>query len=124
MNGERFAVMAGCGFDALMIRDADRGLKDRFGRAAYIWSGARNLRMNVVKARVKVDGEAWFKGRLSCVLVGNVGRLFGGVEAFEDASPDDGLLNLGSSPRPTPCSGLVRSVALRSGERIAHPSFA
>jgi diacylglycerol kinase (ATP) len=95
LNGERFAVMAGCGFDALMIRDADRGLKDRFGRAAYIWSGARNLRMNVVKARIKVDGEAWFKGRLSCVLVGNVGRLFGGIEAFENASPDDGLLNLG-----------------------------
>ena len=95
LNGERFAVMAGCGFDALMIRDADRGLKDRFGRAAYIWSGARNLRMNVVKARVKVDGETWFKGRLSCVLIGNVGRLFGGIEAFGNASPDDGRLNLG-----------------------------
>jgi YegS/Rv2252/BmrU family lipid kinase len=95
INGEHFAVMAGCGFDALMIRDADRGLKDRFGRAAYVWTGARNLRMNVVKARIKVDGETWFKGRLSCVLVGNVGRLFGGIEAFEDASPDDGLLNLG-----------------------------
>jgi diacylglycerol kinase family enzyme len=95
VNGERFTVMAGCGFDALMIRDADRGLKDRFGRAAYVWSGARNLRASVVKARVKVDAETWFKGRLSCVLVGNVGRLFGGVEAFENASPDDGLLNLG-----------------------------
>jgi diacylglycerol kinase (ATP) len=95
LNGERFAVMAGCGFDALMIRDADRGMKDRFGRAAYIWSGARNLRSHVVKARVKVDGEVWFKGKLGCVLVGNVGRLFGGIEAFEYASPDDGLLNLG-----------------------------
>ena len=31
VNGERFLVMAGVGFDALMIRDADRSLKDRFG---------------------------------------------------------------------------------------------
>jgi diacylglycerol kinase family enzyme len=32
-NGERFAVMAGAGFDAAMIRDAG-GLKDRIGRGA------------------------------------------------------------------------------------------
>jgi diacylglycerol kinase family enzyme len=29
------------------------------------------------------------------VLVGNVGALFGGMEAFESASPEDGLLELG-----------------------------
>ena len=34
MNGERFAVMAGAGFDAQMIRAADAGLKDRIGRVA------------------------------------------------------------------------------------------
>ena len=45
-NGERFAVMAGAGFDAAMIRDAgDGGLKDRFGRAAYVWTGSENLRL-------------------------------------------------------------------------------
>ena len=32
MNGERFAVMAGAGFDADMIKAADGGLKDRLGR--------------------------------------------------------------------------------------------
>ncbi len=44
INGEHFAVMAGAGFDALMIRDAGGILKDRMGRAAYIWTGAKNLR--------------------------------------------------------------------------------
>ena len=44
INGERFAVMAGAGLDALMIRDADGALKDRFGRAAYVWTGAKNSR--------------------------------------------------------------------------------
>ena len=33
VNGERFCVMAGVGFDALMIRDADAGLKDKPGTA-------------------------------------------------------------------------------------------
>ncbi|HTL86755.1 MAG TPA: diacylglycerol kinase family protein [Acidimicrobiia bacterium] len=95
MNGERFAVMAGAGFDARMIRDADRGLKDKAGRLAYIFTGARNLRGKRVKVKVKVDGEMWFEGRASCVLFGNVGKLFGGLTTFVDARPDDGRLDLG-----------------------------
>jgi YegS/Rv2252/BmrU family lipid kinase len=95
MNKERFAVMAGAGFDARMIRDADRGLKDKAGRLAYIFTGARNLRGERVKVKVKVDGEEWFDGRASCVLFGNVGKLFGGLTTFVDARPDDGRLELG-----------------------------
>src|SRR6202035_2054628 len=37
LNGERFAVMAGAGLDAVMIGRADRRLKDRLGRMAYVW---------------------------------------------------------------------------------------
>jgi YegS/Rv2252/BmrU family lipid kinase len=95
-NGERFAVMAGAGFDALMIRDAsDGGLKERFGRVAYVWTGSENLRSKPFRARIKVDGALWYKGNASCILIGNVGKLFGGVEVFEDAQPDDGKLDLG-----------------------------
>jgi diacylglycerol kinase (ATP) len=95
LNGERFAVMAGAGFDARMIGDADGTLKDRFGRLAYVWTGARNLRMKPFTAKIAVDGTRWYSGEASCILLGNVGKLFGGVEAFEDASPDDGMLELG-----------------------------
>lgn len=95
-NGERFAVMAGAGFDAAMIRGADaNGLKDRVGRAAYVWSGSQNLRAKPFRAEIAVDGVGWYKGKASCILLGNVGELFGGVEAFEDARPDDGKLELG-----------------------------
>jgi YegS/Rv2252/BmrU family lipid kinase len=95
-NGERFAVMAGAGFDAAMIRDAgDGGLKERLGRVAYVWTGSENLRSKPFRARIKVDGVDWYKGKASCILVGNLGKLFGGIEVFEDARPDDGRLEVG-----------------------------
>jgi diacylglycerol kinase (ATP) len=94
-NGERFAVMAGAGFDAAMIREADGGLKDKLGRVAYVWTGSQNLRAKPFKAKIAVDGVPWYAGQASCILIGNVGRLFGGVEVFEDARPDDGRLEIG-----------------------------
>ncbi len=95
INGERFAVMAGAGLDALMIRDADGPLKERLGRAAYVLTGARNIAVGRVATRVRVDGQKWFDGKASCVLVGNVGRILGNIAAFPDARPDDGLLEIG-----------------------------
>ena len=94
-NKERFAVMAGVGIDAAMIRDADGILKERLGRAAYVWTGLKNLRAEPVGAEITVDGVHWFSGESTCVLIGNVGGLFGGIEVFSDASPDDGLLEVG-----------------------------
>lgn len=95
-NGERFAVMAGAGFDAAMIRDAGNGgLKERLGRAAYVWTGSENLRSKPFRAAIEVDGVKWYRGKASCILLGNVGTLVGGVDVFEDARPDDGRLELG-----------------------------
>jgi diacylglycerol kinase (ATP) len=95
MNGERFAVMAGAGFDAQMIRQADAGLKDRIGRVAYVWTGMNELGRKPFEAKIKVDGSTWFDGKASSILFGNFGKLFAGVDAFEDARPDDGELELG-----------------------------
>jgi diacylglycerol kinase (ATP) len=97
INGERFAVMAGAGLDAHMIREADGGLKDRFGRLAYIWTASKSLRAEPFKAKIEINDELWYKGKASCVLLGNVGSLFGGIEAFDSARPDDGLLEVGVS---------------------------
>jgi diacylglycerol kinase (ATP) len=97
VNGERFGVMAGAGLDARMIQAADGGLKDRFGRAAYVWTAAKELRSEPFKARIEVNGDLWYKGNASCILLGNIGSLFAGVDVFENAHPDDGLLELGVS---------------------------
>jgi diacylglycerol kinase (ATP) len=95
VNGERFAVMAGVGFDALMIRDAGKSLKDKVGQLAYVWTGAKHLRETSMHARIRIDGAKWFKGAASCVLVGNVGRVIGDLPVFEGAQPDDGRLDVG-----------------------------
>jgi len=95
INGERFGVMAGAGLDAAMIRDADAGLKDKIGRVAYVWTGARNVKAEQFRAKIRIDDTGWFDDKASCILVGNVGNLFGGIEAFDDARPDDGELELG-----------------------------
>jgi diacylglycerol kinase (ATP) len=94
MNGEHFAAMAGAGLDARMIRDAD-GPKDRFGKLAYVWAASKNLRVEPFKAHIEVNGDLWYSDDASCILFGNVGALFGGLEAFDNASPEDGLLEVG-----------------------------
>ncbi|MER7165286.1 diacylglycerol kinase family protein [Micromonospora sp. NPDC000207] len=95
VNGEHFAVMAGAGFDAELIRDADRNLKGRLGRLAYVLTGLRHVRGECVRTRIRIDGSDWFDGEASCVLFGNVGTITGGIPAFDDARPDDGALEVG-----------------------------
>ncbi|GAA0370917.1 hypothetical protein GCM10009530_21330 [Microbispora corallina] len=95
INGEHFAVMAGVGFDAEMIADADRGLKDRLGRLSYFWTGLRHVGGAAAPMTIKIDDTDWFEGDASCVLVGNVGTVTGGIDVFEDARFDDGWLEVG-----------------------------
>nr|BFE68756.1 hypothetical protein GCM10020092_020570 [Actinoplanes digitatis] len=95
LNGEHFAVMAGIGFDGAMIQDADGRLKERMGKLAYVWTGLRHLDDPAPRAKIKVDGTRWFSDEASCVLVGNVGMVTGGITAFDDARPDDGWLDVG-----------------------------
>jgi diacylglycerol kinase (ATP) len=95
INGEHFAVMGGCGFDALMMKGADGDRKARFGQLAYVWTGTRATRAKPTKMSIKIDGARWFKARASCLLLGNMGTLTGGITAFPNARPDDGLLEVG-----------------------------
>jgi diacylglycerol kinase (ATP) len=122
LNGEHFAVMAGAGFDARMIKEAGRGRKERFGRVAYLYAGARNLTARRVKAVVDVDGSRFFTGRVSCVLVGNVAKIHGGIEVFGRAKPDDGLLEFGLVTAKNPAEW-ARALARVAQGRAAESPF-
>ena len=93
-NGLTFNIMAGTGFDAAMIDSADDD-KERLGMVAYLRAGVKQAReREAFEMRVEIDDKQVFEGSASCVLVGNIGTLKGGVEAFPDASPTDGVLDV------------------------------
>jgi YegS/Rv2252/BmrU family lipid kinase len=94
VNGERFAVMAGTGLDAITMRNVSTVQKERLGRLAYLRSGMNALRKDSVRMSIRVNGETWFTGKSSCVLVGNVGTITGGIKPFPNASPIDGKLEV------------------------------
>jgi len=89
-----FLVAAGLGYDATIMADTKDELKDRVGWLAYVEAGIRNLPGKGVKAIIKVDGHEVVRRRVRGVMVGNCGKLMGGVEIFPDASVTDGLLDL------------------------------
>jgi len=95
LAGEHFGVMAGVGFDGAMISDADRKMKERLGKLAYVWAGLRHVEGEPATARITIDGVPWFDDEASCVLIGNVSMITGGIKAFDDAKPDDGWLDVG-----------------------------
>jgi YegS/Rv2252/BmrU family lipid kinase len=94
MGEDRFVVMGGIGFDAAMLRDADPGLKERLGAVAYVLSGLRNLRRRPTRFELRLDDGPPMRRVGQGVLVGNLGRLQGGLPIMPEARPDDGLLDV------------------------------
>lgn len=93
-QGQLFLVMAGMGFDASVMADTDAGLKDKVGWLAYVDAGIRNLAGKPVKAKISIDGRPPVRRRVRSVMVGNCGKVQGGVEIFPGALVDDGILDL------------------------------
>jgi diacylglycerol kinase (ATP) len=93
-NGLTFNVMAGSGFDVAMLAQAEDD-KERLGTLAYLRAGVHQVRRRkMFRAKVTVDGNTFFEGEATCVLVGKLGSLKGGIKTFPDASPTDGQLHV------------------------------
>jgi len=94
-DGRRFVVMAGVGFDAEMIRDTSAELKAKLGWPAYLVGVMRAPRgRRRARFEVTMDDRPVLRRAGVGVLVGNVGRLQGGLTVLPDAQPDDGLLDV------------------------------
>ncbi len=89
-----FLVAAGLGYDATIMADTVDALKDRVGWLAYVESGIRNLPGRPVAAKITIEGRARAHRKVRSVMVGNCGKLMGGVEIFPDALVNDGILDL------------------------------
>jgi diacylglycerol kinase family enzyme len=93
-DGTYFAVMAGMGFDAQMIDQTSERLKSAVGWPAYVVGALRKLRDRPMQVRIRLDRGTPMDRRARTVLVGNVGRLQGGIPLLPDARPDDGWLDV------------------------------
>ena len=89
-----FLVISGLGFDAAMVADADEELKAKVGWIAYFVAGVRHLHARRLRLQMSLDDSPWFNVRLRSVLIGNCGKLPGGVVLLPDAVLDDGWLDV------------------------------
>ncbi|WP_227422745.1 diacylglycerol/lipid kinase family protein [Pengzhenrongella sicca] len=93
-GGQGFAVMAGMGFDAALLDDASTKLKAVIGAPAYVLSAVKHLRDRRMHVQITLDDAAPLRRRARTVVIGNVGRLQGGVRLLADAEPDNGQLEV------------------------------
>jgi len=91
-----FLVIAGLGFDAAVMGDADEGLKQRVGWFAYFLAGIRHLNARRMRLTLSVDDGVLKPVRVRSLLIGNCGRLPGGITLLPAAQIDDGVLDLGA----------------------------
>lgn len=89
-----FVVMAGVGLDAQIMQHTDPRLKRVVKAGAYVVAGVQQVTMPEFHAKVWVDDEPVHDGPAIMVLIGNVGRLQGGVTLIPTAEADDGLLHV------------------------------
>ena len=94
VDGQCFLIMAGMGFDAHMLHDAPAELKARIGWPAYGLAAMRHLCANPMTVDISLDHGAPFTRRVRAILIGNVGRLQGGIRLLPAAVPDDGILDV------------------------------
>jgi len=88
-----FLIMAGLGFDAAIMADAPERLKKTVGPMAYTISGAKNLRGPQFKVRMSIDGKPELTRRARTVVIGNCGKITGGLMLMPQAEVDDGWLD-------------------------------
>ncbi|MFH8259181.1 diacylglycerol kinase family protein [Streptomyces roseolus] len=89
-----FTVMAGAGFDAVMIRDASPALKARLGWPAYALAATRHLTEPRMRLTIRLDGGRRIRRRARMAVIGNVGTLQAGLRLLPRARPDSGHLEL------------------------------
>jgi diacylglycerol kinase family enzyme len=88
-----FLVMAGLGFDAAIMAGAPEKLKAKVGPAAYVVSGMKNLRGPQFRIRAQFDDGEEVSRRTRTVVIGNCGKLLGGLVLMPEAEVDDGQLD-------------------------------
>lgn len=94
-NQRYFTNRLGMGFEADMMKGADRRIKNRFGRLAYVFSSAAALKkLREVQYHLKIDGKEYDETGITCI-VANSGKIgFYDLSLDDDMDLSDGLLDV------------------------------
>ena len=104
-----FAIVAGAGWDARMIEDAPREIKNRLGFLAYIISGVKHLfTLSRSDVTLEVDGKE-HHFRAHTVMLINVGEIADANIKVGNSNPFDGKLDL-AVVVPNTLGGILRLV--------------
>ncbi|MEO6019288.1 MAG: diacylglycerol kinase family protein [Knoellia sp.] len=93
-NEHAFLVMAGLGLDASIMHGTTEEAKSRIGWGAYFATGAKNILGARFATRLRIDGGKPIAHTARTIVVGNCGRLTGGITLMPDAEVDDGILDV------------------------------
>ncbi|WP_305782400.1 diacylglycerol/lipid kinase family protein [Symbioplanes lichenis] len=116
---QSFVVMAGMGFDAQMLEGTSETAKKHVGWIAYVGGALKHLRDRPMRVIISLDGKPALHRRPRSVIVGNVGRLQGGVRLLSEADPADGKLDVAIlSPRSLAQWAALGWAVVRNRERI------
>src|SRR5690625_205982 len=87
-------VIAGVGFGAEIVAHTDEDVKRRGGWLADVVAGAKNWRGQRTRVLIGIDEQEPVRRRQRTVLVGNCGKIMGGLTLLRDAVIDDGGLDI------------------------------
>ena len=115
--------MAGVGMDAQIMAGTNENLKAKVGWPAYMVSGLKHLVSPEFRIAVKVDDELEFRRRARMVVIGNCGRLLGGLVLMPNARVDDGQLDaVIASPRGV-VGWVPVATRVATRQRKGHPTL-
>lgn len=117
-----FALMAGMGFDAQIMKAALPN-KRSMGEAAYFAAALSNMHPDVAHFSVECDGRHFEYDGISCVACNNA-MMQGGIELVPNCRMDDGMLDL-MVLEASETVGLIRPMFAglldRTGKNIDRP---
>ena len=118
-----FLVMSGVGMDAQIMAGTNENLKAKVGWPAYMVSGLKHLVSPEFRIAVKVDDDLEFRRRARMVVIGNCGRLLGGLVLMPNARVDDGQLDaVIASPRGV-VGWVPVATRVATRQRKGHPTL-
>ncbi|GAA5036317.1 diacylglycerol kinase family protein [Terrabacter aeriphilus] len=118
-----FLVMSGIGMDAQIMAGTNENLKAKVGWPAYMVSGLKHLVSPEFRIGVKVDDDLEFRRRARMVVIGNCGRLLGGLVLMPNARVDDGQLDaVIASPRGV-VGWVPVATRVATRQRKGHPTL-